>query len=42
MGNTYSFYTQTFPPKAVWTPEQIPDLTGKVVVVTGALSESRV
>ncbi|VDC03821.1 unnamed protein product [Peniophora sp. CBMAI 1063] len=38
MGNVYSYYTQTFPPKAEWTPEDIPDLSGKVIIVTGGNS----
>jgi len=38
MGNVYSFWTQTFPPKPTWTPANIPDLTGKVIVVTGGNS----
>ncbi|KZV62184.1 NAD(P)-binding protein [Peniophora sp. CONT] len=38
MGNAYSMYTQTFPPKAAWTPENIPDLSGKIVIVTGGNS----
>ncbi|KZW01092.1 NAD(P)-binding protein [Exidia glandulosa HHB12029] len=33
MGNLLS---QTFPPKPRWTAKDIPDLTGKVAVVTGA------
>ncbi|CAE6423440.1 unnamed protein product [Rhizoctonia solani] len=32
MGNTYS---QSFPPKSLFTVEQIPDLTGQVIIVTG-------
>lgn len=27
---------QTFPPKAQFSPEQMPDLSGKVCLVTGA------
>jgi hypothetical protein len=30
-----AFITQAFPPKATWGPEDMPDLTGGVVVVTG-------
>lgn len=32
MGQTFS---EVFPPKAKWTPDQIPDQTGKVAIVTG-------
>jgi len=32
MGNMMS---QTFPPKPIWSQQDIPDLTGKVMVVTG-------
>lgn len=32
MGNALS---QIFPPKPLWTAEDIPDLSGKVAVVTG-------
>jgi retinol dehydrogenase-12 len=35
MSFLYGFYTQTFPPSAKWGPDDIPDLTGRVVVVTG-------
>jgi hypothetical protein len=28
--------SQMLPPKPKWTPDDIPDLTGKVVIVTGA------
>lgn len=27
--------SEAFPPKAQWTAEDVPDLTGKVVAVTG-------
>ncbi|KZW01088.1 NAD(P)-binding protein [Exidia glandulosa HHB12029] len=33
MGNLYS---QTFPPKARWSVQQMPDLKGKIAIVTGA------
>lgn len=33
---------QMFPPKAKWSVEQIPDLSGKVVMVTGVYSIYRV
>ena len=29
------FLGQTFPPKPEWSIEDIPDLTGKVMIVTG-------
>lgn len=35
MGSTYS---QFFPPKPLYSVQDIPDLTGKVVIVTGATS----
>jgi len=38
MGNLPSFFDQNsalFIPKATWSTEDIPDLTGKVVIVTG-------
>jgi retinol dehydrogenase 12 len=35
MGITYSLFTQTFPPKTKFNVEDIPDLTGKVIIVTG-------
>ncbi|CAE6443934.1 unnamed protein product [Rhizoctonia solani] len=35
MGNIYSAYTMAYPPKALFTVEQIPDLTGQVIIVTG-------
>jgi hypothetical protein len=35
MGVLYSAYSQTFPPAAKWGVDDIPDLTGRVVVVTG-------
>lgn len=30
------FICQMFPPKAKWSTNQIPDLAGKVAIVTGA------
>ncbi|KAJ3510901.1 hypothetical protein NLJ89_g4415 [Agrocybe chaxingu] len=36
MGVAHSIYTQSFPPKTKFKVEDIPDLTGKVVIVTGA------
>ncbi|KAG8688371.1 hypothetical protein FRC11_005555 [Ceratobasidium sp. 423] len=35
MGNIYSTYTMVFPPKPLFTVDQIPDLTGQVIIVTG-------
>ena len=35
MGNILTFLNQSFPSKTKWTVDDIPDLTGKVVVVTG-------
>ncbi|KAF5337815.1 hypothetical protein D9758_015699 [Tetrapyrgos nigripes] len=36
MGSTLSLLRETFPPKPKWTTNDIPDLTGKVMIVTGA------
>ncbi|KZP27446.1 NAD(P)-binding protein [Athelia psychrophila] len=36
MGIIYSTFIQTFPPRAKWSTKEIPDLSGKVAVVTGA------
>jgi retinol dehydrogenase 12 len=30
-----TIYSQMFPPKPQWSVEEIPDLTGKIVMVTG-------
>jgi hypothetical protein len=38
MGLAFSSLAQTFPPKSDFTVDDIPDLTGKVVIVTGANS----
>ncbi|KAI0032686.1 hypothetical protein K488DRAFT_49359 [Vararia minispora EC-137] len=35
MGNTSSVVAQMFPPKPTWGVENIPDLSGKVTIVTG-------
>lgn len=35
MGIAYSIYTQALPPKPTWGVNDIPDLTGRVMVVTG-------
>ncbi|KAH7341144.1 NAD(P)-binding protein [Rhizoctonia solani] len=35
MGNIYSTYLMAFPPKSLFTVEQMPDLTGQVIIVTG-------
>ncbi|KAG1854841.1 hypothetical protein DFJ58DRAFT_376912 [Suillus subalutaceus] len=36
MGNFLSWVTDAVPPKATFSVDQIPDLTGKVIIVTGA------
>ena len=36
MGNFASFLAQTYPPRSKFNLEDIPDLTGKVIIVTGA------
>jgi retinol dehydrogenase 12 len=36
LGSLFIFVTQLFPPKSEFTVDDIPDLSGKVVVVTGA------
>ncbi|EIN12416.1 NAD(P)-binding protein [Punctularia strigosozonata HHB-11173 SS5] len=38
MGAIYSQYTQIFPPKSTWSVDNIPDLSGKVMIVTGGNS----
>ena len=35
MGNQLSVLIQMYPPKPRWGVEEIPDLTGKVIIVTG-------
>jgi hypothetical protein len=35
MGIVYSLIQQSFPPKPTWSTSDIPDLYGKVVIVTG-------
>jgi retinol dehydrogenase-12 len=35
MGVITSAFTQTFPPQSKFNLEDIPDLTGKVIIVTG-------
>lgn len=35
--NYYQALCQFFPPKTTFTVDQIPDLTGRVVIVTGEL-----
>ncbi|KAH8834838.1 NAD(P)-binding protein [Flagelloscypha sp. PMI_526] len=35
MGNYISIMAQMYPPKTKWTVDDMPDLTGKVVIVTG-------
>ena len=36
MGGILSFLAQSFPPRPTWSADDIPDLTGKVILVTGA------
>lgn len=36
MGILQSLWTQSFPPQSKFTPDDIPDLFGKVIIVTGA------
>jgi len=36
MGILLSFFSESFPPKSKFTPENIPDLSGRVIIVTGA------
>jgi retinol dehydrogenase-12 len=31
-------FSQLFPPKSTWTAENVPDQTGKVVIITGGNS----
>lgn len=38
MGNSLSALAQAFPPKPQWSVDSIPDLSGKVVLVTGSSS----
>ncbi|RDB24292.1 hypothetical protein Hypma_008796 [Hypsizygus marmoreus] len=38
MGNIGSYFAESFPPKSKFNVEDIPDLTGKVVIVTGGNS----
>ncbi|KAH9920288.1 uncharacterized protein B0H18DRAFT_957123 [Fomitopsis serialis] len=35
MGTVFSLYQQSFPPKPRWSVKDIPDQTGKVVLITG-------
>ena len=35
MGNTYSLFKELFPGQPRWSVDQIPDLTGQVIIVTG-------
>ncbi|KAF8193003.1 hypothetical protein BJ912DRAFT_961714 [Pholiota molesta] len=35
MGLVHSFYTESFPPKSKFLTQNIPDLSGKVIIVTG-------
>lgn len=36
MGQYLSVFNDTYPPKSLFKVDDIPDLTGKVVIVTGA------
>lgn len=39
MGNAPSFIPLLFPPpKSQWTADDVPDMTGKVVIVTGTVT----
>ncbi|KDQ12680.1 hypothetical protein BOTBODRAFT_56500 [Botryobasidium botryosum FD-172 SS1] len=38
MGLAWSFLNQSYPPRSLWGVEDIPDLSGKVVIVTGGNS----
>ncbi|KAF9031270.1 NAD(P)-binding protein, partial [Hymenopellis radicata] len=38
MGTVMSMYAANWPPKAKWSVEDIPDLSGKVIIVTGGNS----
>ncbi|KAJ7456003.1 NAD(P)-binding protein [Mycena galericulata] len=40
MGTTFSLLGQFYPPKPKWWQKDIPDLTGKVMIVTGTSSAS--
>ncbi len=35
MGSVVSMYAANWPPKAKWSVDDIPDLSGKVIIVTG-------
>lgn len=36
MGVAASIVNEAYPPETKFTPENIPDMTGKVIIVTGA------
>ena len=38
MGGALSVLVQSFPPSPIWGVNEIPDLTGKVFLVTGAFT----
>jgi len=38
MGNIIAFISQAYPPKTKWTPDMMPDLTDKVIIITGGNS----
>jgi retinol dehydrogenase-12 len=39
MGGLLSVVQQSFPPHPTWAVDDIPDLTGKVAIVTGASAQ---
>lgn len=38
MGTILSIIDESWPPRTKWNLEDVPDLTGKVIIVTGASS----
>ncbi|KAJ6503408.1 NAD-binding protein [Mycena vitilis] len=42
MGNISAYFAQSFPPKSKFTVDDIPDLTGKVIIVTGGFVWSNI
>jgi hypothetical protein len=41
MGGFLSLARDSFPPRPTWGVNDIPDLTGKVIIVTGASTRAR-
>ncbi|KAF8601567.1 NAD(P)-binding protein [Ceratobasidium sp. AG-I] len=39
MGNAYSLFKELFPGQPRWSVDQVPDLTGQVIIVTGSAAE---